>query len=83
MTRKQVEFAFRVLRYSQVDTGESSAAWSKYIQENYLNLGWEVQRTEIALVQGNEIFVGVTLVRYEDVPVVAQEGLVGKLAKSG
>lgn len=65
--KKQVDFAFRLLPYSQVNPDQSSASWSKYVRENYLELGWEVQSTEIARVDGNEVFLGITLVRYEDV----------------
>lgn len=82
MSRKQVGFAFRVLPYSQTDPNRSSLEWTKYIKENYQDLGWEVQNTEIAKVEGNDIFLGVTLVKYEDA-LVSQEGSVGKLAKSG
>lgn len=66
--RKQVDFVFRQLEYSAVDATKTSAKWSEYIRETYLANGYEVLNTEIAKAEANSVFLGITLVKYEDVP---------------
>lgn len=66
--RKQTDFVYRQLEYSAVDPTKSSATWSEYIRDNYLSKGYEVLSTEIARSEANSVFLGVTLVKYEDVP---------------
>lgn len=77
MARKQVDFAFRVLEYAPLEAGKSSADNSKYLKDNYLDLGWEILKTEVTQVAANSIFVAVSLLKYEDVPEVT-----GKRASS-
>lgn len=64
---KQVDFAFRLFEYSSVESEKSSAAWSAYVQENYLSKGWEVMRTEVVRAEANSVFLGITFVKYESV----------------
>lgn len=66
--RKQVDFVFRQFEYSAVDPTKSSAAWSEFVRTEYLSKGYEVIGTEIARAEANSVFLGVTLVKYEDVP---------------
>jgi len=66
--RKQTEFAFRLLEYNAIEPEKSSVAWSKYVKDTYLDQGWEILSSEVVRAEANSAFVGLTLVRYEDVP---------------
>ncbi len=67
MSIKQTQFAFRLLDYSSIEPEKSSANWSKYIKENYLDQGWEILRTEVVRAEANSVFLGISFVKYEDV----------------
>lgn len=68
---KQTEFAFRLLEYSAVEPEKSSAKWSEYLKVNYLDQGWEILRTEVVRAEANSVFLGISLIKYEDVPVTS------------
>jgi hypothetical protein len=78
MSRKQVDYVFRQLRYSSVDPNVSTAANSEWIRANYLSQGYEVLSSSVVRVDNNDVFVGIAFVKYEDVPVLEKAS-----AKSG
>lgn len=78
MSRKQVDYVFRQLRYSAVDPAANTAANSAWVRENYLSQGYEVLSSEVVKVDSNDVYVGIHLVKYED--ALAETA---KSAKSG
>ncbi len=68
--RKQTDFAYRQLEYSSVEPEKSTTVWSKWVRDNYLSQGWEVLRTEVVRAEANSVFLGISFVKYEDVPEV-------------
>ena len=64
---KQTQFAFRLLEYNSIESEKSSANWSQYIKDNYLDQGWEILRTEVVRAEANSVFLGISFVKYEDV----------------
>lgn len=71
--RQQVGFSFRVLEYNSIETGKSSADWSKYLQESYLDQGWEVLSTQVVRAEANSVFLGISLVKYENEELKAKK----------
>jgi hypothetical protein len=65
--KKQTEFAYRQIEYSSIEPEKSSPVWSKWIKENYLDLGWEVLSTAVVRAEANSVFVGLSFVKYEEV----------------
>ena len=66
--RKQTEFAYRQIEYSSIEPEKSSPVWSKWIKDNYLDNGWEVLNTEVVRAEANSVFLGISFVRYEEIP---------------
>lgn len=76
--RQQVDFEFRVFRYSPASPETSSPANSEYIRREYLAKGWEILNTEIAQVSSGEVMLGISFVKYilvaEKPPVEIKRG---------
>jgi hypothetical protein len=66
--RKQVDYVFRQLAYSAVDPSKSTQANSAWIRDTYLSQGYEVLSSEVVKVDANDVFVGISFVKYEDAP---------------
>lgn len=66
MSRKQVDFIFRLMEYSSVEPEKSTFANSEYIRVNYLSQGWEVLATEVVRAEANSVFLGISFVKYVD-----------------
>ena len=65
MIKKQVDYVFRLLKYSSVEEGHSTEGWSIWIREVYLAEGYEVLSAEVVKVDANDVFVGIHFVKYE------------------
>lgn len=65
MIKKQVDYVFRLLKYSSVEEGHSTEGWSTWIREVYLAEGYEVLSAEVVKVDANDVFVGIHFVKYE------------------
>lgn len=65
MIKKQVDYVFRMLKYSSVEKEFSTEGWSTWIRNTYLDEGYEVLRSEVVKVDANDVFVGIHLVKYE------------------
>ena len=65
MIKKQVDYVFRLLKYSSVEEGHPTEGWSTWIREVYLAEGYEVLSAEVVKVDANDVFVGIHFVKYE------------------
>lgn len=85
MSRKQVDFIIRLVRIAPnpaaVDQSMSTADFSKWVKENYLDQGWEVMGVQQAQVEANSVFFAVYLAKYEEVNVVAPSPRRGRPVK--
>lgn len=66
MSRKQVDFEYRIARVSAVDAGASKDVLADFVR-SYLLSGWELIRSETVHYQGNDSFVALHFVKYEEV----------------
>lgn len=66
--RKQTDFVYRQLEYSAVDPNKSTQANSQWIRNNYLAFGYEVLSTAVVRAEANSVFLGISFVKWEDVP---------------
>lgn len=76
--KKQTGFAYRQLEYSSVEPEKSTQVWSQWVYDNYLSQGWEVLTTSVVRAEANSVFLGISFVRYEDVPEVETKKSVAK-----
>lgn len=65
--RKQTGFSFRQYRYSAVDPTASRMVVDESIRQEYLLNGWETLSADVTKVDGNDVYVNVIFVKYEDV----------------
>lgn len=73
--RKQIDFAFRQMRYDAIEPEFSSARVNAWVKENYLDLGWEVLRAEVVRAEANSVFVALFFVKYESVDDEVRESV--------
>lgn len=66
--RKQTDFVYRQIEYSSIDPDKSSPMWSAWVRDNYLNQGYEILSTDVVRAESNSVFLGISFVKYEDVP---------------
>lgn len=72
--RKQTEFAYRQIEYSSIEPEKSSPVWSAWIKQNYLDNGWEIMNTSVVRAEANSVFLGISFVKYEEIPDAVREG---------
>lgn len=70
--RKQVEYAFRLLRVSAVDPTAGRAELEGMVN-SYIDAGWELFKAETISYEANTVYIAYHFVKYEDAPVAAKK----------
>jgi hypothetical protein len=74
--KKQTDFdvrVFQINRNPEAHGGMNHLQVSQMVRDEYLSQGWDVLSSENISFDGNNVFVQVSLVKWEDVPEVAEK----------
>lgn len=79
--RVQTDFVYRQLEYSPVDPTKSTQANSEWIRDNYLVHGYEVLSTAVVRAEANSVFLGISFVKWEDIPESVEDVVIASKKK--